>query len=61
MTEAYYVHGKRHRTDGPAVTYWYESGEIFEQNFYLNNEQVTAYDVLGDTPESFAWALAHNA
>lgn len=55
--EAYYMHGKHHRTDGPAVTYWDEDGELDSEEFWLNNEWVTAYDVFGDTPEAFAYAM----
>ena len=57
--EVYYVNGVHHREDGPAITWWDEDGNITSQEFWLDGEQVTAYDVLGDTPEAFTWVMSH--
>ena len=59
MFEEYWVNGEIHREDGPAAIWWDENGNITTQEFFLNNDEVTAYDVLGDTPEAFAWVLAN--
>lgn len=57
--EAYLAHGKWHRADGPARTWWNEDGTIIAQEFWLDDDEVSVYDVLGDTPEAFAWVMTY--
>jgi antitoxin component YwqK of YwqJK toxin-antitoxin module len=36
--EEYYIDGKRHREDGPAIIYYYGNGNIFYEAYYLNGK-----------------------
>ena len=56
--ESYLVHGKWHREDGPARTWWNEDGTLIDQQFWLDDEEVTAYDVL-DEKAAFVWVMAN--
>ena len=58
-SEAYHVSGHLHRTDGPALTLFNKNGHIHSEEFWLGGDKVTAYDVLGDTSEAFAWAMTN--
>lgn len=51
--------GHLHRTDGPALTLFNKNGHIHSEEFWLGGDKVTAYDVLGDTSEAFAWAMTN--
>ena len=39
--EAYYLNGKQHNPDGPAVKHWYDNGQIKYEEYYLNGELLT--------------------
>ena len=36
--EEYYINGKRHRENGPAIIYYYENGSVQIENYYFNNK-----------------------
>jgi len=48
----WYLNGKLHRTDGPAVEY--SDGTKY---WFLNNERVEMEDVLPDPKDQFWWRM----
>jgi len=44
-SERWYLDGKRHRLDGPAVVWYYEDGSIYSEGWYLDNKQLTKEEV----------------
>lgn len=38
-TEYYYLNFQYHRTDGPAIITYYESGQISHEYYYLNGQR----------------------
>ena len=41
QSEYWYVNGKRHRLDGPAIVYYYKNGQIESERWFVNNKQLT--------------------
>jgi antitoxin component YwqK of YwqJK toxin-antitoxin module len=41
MRESYYLNGKRHREDGPALIQYNENGNIKSEKYYLNGKKIT--------------------
>lgn len=39
--EIYHCNGKIHREDGPAVTWYFRSGKVEAEFWYLNNERLS--------------------
>ena len=51
-TKRWYLNGKKHRTDGPAVEY--SDGTKY---WWLNNELVEMEDVITDPKDQFWWRM----
>jgi len=60
-TKVWFLNNKRHRTDGPAVEYNYNNVKypFTTDCWYLEGRRVGPYEVLGDTPEAFAWVMKY--
>ena len=56
--EVYIMGYEIHREDGPAYIRWDEDGNIIKQQFYLNDNHVSVYDVL-DKKDAFAWVMVN--
>ena len=39
QSETYYLDGKRHSKDGPAVQYWYENGQKKIEEYCLDDKE----------------------
>ena len=58
-----YLNGNCHRSDGPAVIYYWKNGSIIEERWYLNDElhrtdgPATIYYKEGGSVESEHWYL----
>jgi len=57
----WYKDGRKHRPDGPAVEYNYNNVKypFTTDCWYLEGRRVGPYEVLGDTPEAFAWVMKY--
>ena len=40
QSESYYLKSEWHREDGPTLIYYYQSGEISQQQFFINGIKV---------------------